>query len=242
MNNKLFLRTDFRDYYDPWFDMDDVKAISLRHVLFRYARGGIDRIQMFEYLHSYGLTVPVFGTPRQVYEKLLYRLEEEEADILATEVVGYLDLVSHRGEGKVRTSLKEALSRSDILFCSVFHKHRHPTFNGGVSIRRLYVGDLEYVLEYRSTDDWRSNCGEVDITILEEKSRRIPGEPLFAIDFIPTEHELVAIDYNAAPQIGGTGIENILSGKEIVAALKRYIAIEHAPKKRGDGECQSTKE
>jgi hypothetical protein len=45
---------------------------------------------------------------------------------------------------------------------------------------------------------------------------------LFAIDFVIGK-EMYAIDLNVSPGIKGTGVEDFISGKEVVAEIKEWF-------------------
>lgn len=75
-----------------------------------------------------------------------------------------------------------------------------------------------------------SNQGEVDICMLknteiESLKNLIPDRPLLAVDFIISkeDNKMYAIDLNISPGLTWTGIEDKLSGKEIVENIKNYI-------------------
>jgi hypothetical protein len=90
-------------------------------------------------------------------------------------------------------------------------------------------------LEYTSIEDWRSNCGDGDIQLFfrdktellsdhQYKDLLIFKYPLFAIDFVPVDNEIYAVDFNIAPQVKGTGVEKVLTAKEAVDSIKKAYA------------------
>lgn len=140
-------------------------------------------------------------------------------------VVVYLDEAAHRSEGKILVTEKEALEKyPDHLGAEYI------CVGLGWTWRYLQVGDKRFWLEYRSNDSWRSNYGDVKIEVLsQEKDGFHPRfeYPLFAVDFIPDipGEGFVACDFNIAPEIRGTGVENILPAKEAADAIKRAITL-----------------
>ena len=213
---ELMLRSDFRDYYDHQFDLTG-RPFS------RFSKGGMNRRQMFAILKRIGLEVPIHGTAKEIYE----RTEEYEREYLLStmDLVVYLDETAHRGEGKIRLGFKEALDAYPDQFASMYI---HPPQDLAQSTRYLAVGDRAFWLRYESVDDWRSNCGNVRITVLrEEKTGRYPIPfALYAIDFVPIGqlNERLAVDFNVAPGIRGTGVEDRLSAQEVVEAIKRALS------------------
>ncbi len=213
---QLMLRSDFRDYYDHQFDL-------IGRPFPRFSRGGMNRRQMFAFLQRVGVNVPPHGTVHDLYT----HMEEREREYVQStmDLVVYLDDTAHRGEGKIRLGLKEALDAHPDHFASMYI---HPPQDLAQSTRYLAVGDRAFWLQYESLDDWRSNCGDVRITVLgEEKTGRyrIPFA-LYAIDFVPIGqlNERLAVDFNVAPGIWGTGVEDLLSSREAVAAIKRMLS------------------
>jgi hypothetical protein len=100
----------------------------------------------------------------------------------------------------------------------------------GLSWRYLQIGTESFWLEYTSTEDWRSNCGEGDINMFfrdktelfpDKSYKKMPKYPLFAIDFVPDGDVIYAIDFNIAPGISGTGVDKLMSSIEIVESIKK---------------------
>lgn len=218
---KLQLKTDFHDYYDHWFDREG-------QVFERMSRSGMSRREMFNFLENIGVKTPPYGTPGQVFnslsddEKELEKLAQEN-HINLIDVVVYLDENAHRGEGKILMPLIKAIKEYPDTFCSQYF----PSLRfGAISLRYLQIGDKIFWLRYAS-NDWRSNYGDVNIEVLaQEKDGFHPriDLPLFAVDFVYGFDRLYAIDFNVAPGIKGTGVEDILPAKEAVVAIKRWFA------------------
>jgi hypothetical protein len=99
-----------------------------------------------------------------------------------------------------------------------------------VSRRYLRIGSKVFWLEYRSDDNWRSNCGTVWIEYARPPRflmNFVDDEPypMLAIDFVRREAGLwAAIDYNTSPGLRHTPIEEDISGEEVVALIKEWMA------------------
>ena len=177
---------------------------------------------MFAFLKRVGLEVPIHGIVQEMYA----RMEEYERETVEStmDLVVYLDEMAHRGEGKIRLGFKEAQDAYPNRFASMYI---HPPQDLAQSTRYLAVGDRAFWLWYESVDDWRSNCGDVRIAVLgEEKAGRYPIPfALYAIDFVPIgkQNARLAVDFNVAPGIRGTGVEERLSAQEAVEAIKRAL-------------------
>lgn len=221
---KVRLISDFRDFYDHWFD-----GASAELTFERMSTGGMPRREMLEYLQALGLRVPAFGRMADVYEKMRQRYEFLNLDGFVERfgmVVVHLDETAHRGEGKIRLPLRDAIEQyPDHLVV----EHIPATPSGlGASWRYLQVGDKRFWLEYFSRDDWRSNCGDVQIQVLSREEDgyhpRIKA-PLFAVDFVWGD-TIYAIDYNIAPGVAGTGVESILPAREAADAIKAAVVLQ----------------
>lgn len=203
--SKVKLLSDFVDYYDHWFDLEG-------EVFRRVSSDGMGRREMLEYLASLGLKTPPSGTVQELWDGY------DDFDRQFLSVVIYLDERAHRGEGKVRLPMTEAVQKYPEHFATLYIPS---TPLGAVSWRYLQVGDKVFWLEYASAD-WRSNYGEVEIRVLaQEKDGYHPqvNLPLFAVDFVVAE-KLYAVDFNIAPQIKGTGVEEVLSAREAAESIK----------------------
>ncbi|MHB1681532.1 MAG: hypothetical protein ACYCYO_01710 [Bacilli bacterium] len=212
---KLMLCSNFVDYYDHHFDLTG-------RPFPRFSQGGMSRRQMFAFLKRVGLEVPIHGIVRELYERMeAYDQEYPESTM---DLVVYLDETAHRGEGKIHLGFKEALDVYPNQFASMYI---HPPQDLAQSTRYLAVGDRAFWLRYESIDDWRSNCGDVRITVLreEKRGRYLIPFALYAIDFVPIGqlNEQLAVDFNVAPGIRGTGVEERLSAQEAVEAIKRAL-------------------
>lgn len=228
---KVRLVSDSHDYYDHWFDNYEAELTFERK-----STGGMPRREMLEYLRSLGLRVPVFGRPAEVYDQLRRRynaLPDEVFDCIQ-QVVVHLDETAHCGKGKIRLPLSDAAKQyPDCLAVEYI-----PALPSGLgqTWRYLQIGDKVIWLKYTSRTDWRSNCGDVEIQVLhQEKDGYHPriNHPLFAVDFVLVRgHGFYAIDFNVAPGIRGTGVENILPPKAAAEAIKKAVSLFNTPKER----------
>jgi hypothetical protein len=204
------LKTDFRDYYDHSFDGTGDTFVRVA------TDAGPDKREQFRIMKDAGFKTPPHGEMDDVLGTWW-----QEGTI--TTVVEYTDLLAHVGEGKELFSLTSLWEGCDTSrFCSAFVPGPR-----GVSWRRLQVGRHVFWIEYTSEMDWRSNCGEGDIELLESKLNagyhphiRLP---LFAIDFVHRAKDMYAIDFNIAPGIRGSGVEKVLSSWDAVEAIETAV-------------------
>lgn len=224
---KLQLRSDFQEYYDKGFNWSG-------EVFTRWSTAGPSRPEMLTLLDSLGYKTPPHGRIKE----LAQRLKDPSTGLLvgvkaATAanplVVVYMDEWAHRGEGKVLRTLSEAINAYPNAYASLYVVSGHSIYKRSTSNRELWVGCCCFRMKYRSTSHaWKSNVGDVEITNFHEDhvSHR-PKTPhaLFAVDTVldagGTPH---AIDFNIAPGVAGTGIEEVFTPREFVDELKLFLS------------------
>jgi len=222
---KVKLVTDYRDYYDHWFDLGD--DIYEYH---RMTTGGPQKDEQFHILKKMGFKIPKIGTVTELYDKYLHSDAWCESGNLPPDefykVVVYQDQKKHCGEGKTLMTLKDAFEYYPFKFAS---EYIQPDLTGGVrSWRWLQIGYRPFLLEYKSNDSWRSNCGDVDVQVIQESLIHnfvdSVEHPLWAIDFlVMPDMERIAIDFNIAPGIKWSGVDNILEPKVVADTIKETI-------------------
>lgn len=231
MTSVIRLKSDFHDYYDHWF------AGSWQKPDIEFSRNttdGLLRPVMFQRMEAWGLKLPRHGIVKHLHPKLIAEAPVEETNLVKEwartlcEVVVYTDTSAHAGEGKIKVSLSDALEHYSNHFAS---EHIPAMPNGfGQSLRYLRIGSRQFWLRYTSTNDWRSNCGDVHIEVLCEERPKITSEipfdkvnhPLFAVDFV-RGRELYAVDFNIAPGLKGSGIEEHISSQEVYQEISDWL-------------------
>jgi hypothetical protein len=202
---KLKLQSDFNDIYDVWFDC------SADFIYHRMMKDNVTRPMIFKILNG----LFAFKTPFHGICKYTQHLFAKDND-----VVIYTDEYAHGGNGKILTKYDEALEYFPDYYISEYIK----TIVASISSRYLCIGDRAWILSYVSDDEWRSNVGDVKITIekeLEPICRDKCKLPMFAIDLVQgLDDVFYAVDFNSAPGLKYTGIEDIVKPRDIVNLIK----------------------
>ena len=219
---KIGLKTDFRDYYDHCFSVPPEQADK---VLERVTTVTMPRSTMLLYLESIGMSTPAHGPVQDLVPVITDRAGmPQEIALQLFELVVYLDEYVHNPESRVRLSCKEALARYPDAYAHVYVPSH--AAQGSTSLQFLRIGMRQFWLRYTSSNDWRSNYGDVKIEILCEEQRasgrHIIPYPLFAIDYVQADR-LYAVDLNVAPQLAGTGIEQRMSAEEVYTELTGWM-------------------
>ena len=207
---KLKLMSDFHDYYDHWFDRKGKTYI-------RMSKNNISRTEMFDILFKNKLNVAPYNKVKNINLR----------DKYTENIVVYLDEYSHRGKDKELLALDIAKEKYPNKLASKYlsgFTNKCVDNIKSLSVRLLQIGDYRFWLVYYSTNDWKSNCGDCYINILEYDLYNYTdiNYPMYAIDFVIHNEKLYAIDFNTSPGLKFTGVEEILTGKEIYNKIKDY--------------------
>ena len=214
------LVTDFEDIYDHFFGQDGVDFRRVR-------TSKMARSDMFEFLEDLGMKIPAHGRVVDLVDILSVKYGQDRAPY--SRVVVYLDEAACRGHGKELMLLGEAVERTPHHYASEYVAGPQR----GASQRMIQIGSRSFWLMYRNRADWRSNHGDdVSVAVVGESERGYSESinlPLFAIDFVIGEdNSLHAIDFSAAPEMKGTGLDQKISPEdvfdEIVASMARRAA------------------
>lgn len=199
----LQLKTDFQDFYDHCFDKKGP-------VFDRYSKNALTRADNLAFLTDKGYNVPSHGIARNLVPHLIKLRETPDLHFVV-----YLDEYSHRGEDKIRVSAEMALEHFGEYFVVEFLQPDKQS----TSYRYLQIGKKSFGLVYSSNDEWRSNCGtNVNVRLAchgDDAVHPSIKDPIFAIDFIKVGECLYALDFNSAPGIRHTGVEDEMKPREV---------------------------
>jgi hypothetical protein len=220
MTSKVYLVSNFRDYYDHHFSIEGDARRFHRNSTAIYSK-----LEQLTILKAFELRPPHFGVIRK--------------DIVhSRKVVVYLDEYAHRGEGKIVVGKTEALNYDGKTFASYIEDETPGNVH---HIRYLRFGSRWFWLHYQQLDskEWRSNVGDVKVCRLDEKDvsyytnyREIVPFlhtftglfPMIAVDFLVDKHfQLCGIDINTSPQIKGTTVEDVVKPTEIVDEIVEFF-------------------
>lgn len=220
------LQTDFRDFYDMAFPRESDRVFN------RMAGDrSMSKSAQFSLLDSLGFSTPIRGLGK--YLKSLTPLRDNDL------IVIYTDDRAHGGEGKKFTSLGGMSAADRECLCSQWI-NTTGEFDKAQSYRLLQIGHRAWWLRYEGVGGWMSNnCCETEIYIEGEcqdlkRSPKVDEFPLFAIDFVvpvnsrtpETVEELFtigkAIDFNTAPGMRWTGMNDILQPADIYNLISDF--------------------
>lgn len=228
-DKKLVLNShggNYSDYYDHHFESPYFCPPGTPTWV-RNSRSFPLREESFRELERASIPTPRWGKVSALADELI---ELEQPPV---QVVVYTDESYHQGMGKELCGLDFALhAYPNLLACEYI-----PPFSSefkGISRRWLMIGESAWTLEYRSTSDWRSNVGEVEIDVLGPledkilKSKLIQlmvqyKSPIFAIDVVPARGDLwLATDLNLAPGMHNSGIKEFVPPAKAASLVKEF--------------------
>jgi len=211
MGTGIYIKSDFFEDYDKYLH-DPMGKLSFE----RLTHSGLKRSAMLKFLdekkEDLCIDVIPHGTVQEIWD--LYRKDMKAemrweriglTDRILDEVIVYCSEELHRGEGKEKEYIDDAIVTYPYKYCSVHMRNEQfPE-----SYRHLYIGNRVYYFTYYSlTDWWRSNVGDVVIYYSGSDKRELENDnfpPLFAIDFVvsenPYNYKSLAVDYNIAPKL-----------------------------------------
>ena len=124
-NRKLLLKSDFRDFYDPFFDNPNFPGDN-PVVYERFAKGGMLRPAAFRYMDkTLGLEVPHYGTNQAI-------LDEYGQGVI------YYIPHAHRGEGKALMDSYRYVPEDYLVDFAA--RYVLPDEGPAVSYRLLHIG------------------------------------------------------------------------------------------------------
>jgi len=197
------LESDYHDCYDVWLEREGDVCFS------RVAEDSwsVSRSDMFHLFDTLGIDHPEFT-------QVLY------VDPFKSWVV-YVDAYAHCGEGKLLVTEGVFPQDADSCYASEYI----PDFPG-VSYRYFVVAGKGAWFKHWSTEDWKSNCGDGDLSPMTEGFQnqdyievacKFIKNPVYAIDFVAQRvpegsSRLLAIDWNPAPRLAGTPAHDDMLG------------------------------
>lgn len=182
-------------------------------------------------MEGLGFLTPIRGLGK--YLKALTPLRDNDL------IVVYTDDCAHGGEGKKLIAVCDMSDADRECLCSQWI-NTTGEFGKAQSYRLLQIGHRAWWLRYEGSGGWMSNnCCETEIFIEGEclglkRSPRLNKYPLFAIDFVvpvnsripETFEELFiigkAIDFNTAPGMRWTGMNDILQPVDVYNLISGF--------------------
>jgi hypothetical protein len=207
--SRIALKTDYHDCYDVWLERPGSGAPCLGRMA--GDSWSVHRSDMFDLFDRLGLAHPAYGRVAGFGP--------------GDRIVVYSEPFAHCGEGKRFTTGAEAMADGlGDAFASAYVADLP-----GHSYRLFVIAGRGAWFQHWSVEDWRSNCGDGDLSSLNSDHGTLLGveaieaacapvrNPVYAIDFVGQRVadglRLLAIDWNPAPRLAGTPAQADLAGR-----------------------------
>lgn len=214
---RVKLASNFRQPYDPFFDRDG--EVTFR----RFTTEGPNRWDALKVLKAHGISVPAHGSVSDIYYSEGDPYECMDRSNL--KLVVHTDETAHSSHGKILLDAEEAFIAFPGTFCTVYHETSKIYAQPGkaVSLRYLSIGKRRFWLKYIGDHPWRSNIyPSIEVVKETDLDHKLPY-PLYAIDFVMADTDMLAVDFNIAPGITGTGIEEHISWPEVAKEITEWF-------------------
>jgi hypothetical protein len=205
------LLTDYIDFYDSFFDREGIE-FDRRSL----PPAGLSKRDQFTHL------VEKLGITRIPHTGLVQDFDHYNFD----KVVVYTDEFLHAGNGKELMRLEYAIQDYPGHFASEFIPTSTYPDKLSRSLKEIWVGHHCFILRIQTEGDWRTNAPGAykHIEIVDYHYAENTYAPLYAVDYaLDMQGGIWAIDLNLAPGLRGTGVSELMEGKEAAEAIKEWI-------------------
>lgn len=192
----LHIKSDYSDYYDI---MNNEKSIITYN---RFIGNCNQRGSDLKYLRSIGIkTIEI----KQVNE--FFRGDGP--------IVVYKNTKGHHGEGKEIMSVDDALRSYSNYTAS-----KYIMSDSQLSIKYLQIGKRRFTLYFQKDKDITLDKGKlVDIKESTPAFNSLIGLPIFSIDYISNNREMLATDFNSVENLSLLGFGSYIKSEEVVSEI-----------------------
>ena len=192
----LNIKSDYTDYYDILNNKDSI--ITYNRFISKCNQRGSD----LKYLRSIGIkTIEI----KQVNE--FFRGDGP--------IVVYKNTKGHHGEGKEIMSVDEALRSYENYIAS-----RYIASDSNINIKYLHIGKRRFNLYFKKKDKFSLDKGElIDIKESEQAFNSLIGLPIFSIDYISNDREMLATDFNSVENLQLLNFNKYMKSEEVVSEI-----------------------
>lgn len=203
----LTIKSNFTDYYDNTAKEYNVPSVPNK-CYDRNTRIYVHRAQSIKFLKSLGINTITLKPVSQ-----LSRYDDD--------VVVYIDDTLHEGQGKVVVSANVALRNFSNCVCTKYYPDVSKTY------KVLQVGEKRYNLSFdKTTGETEEDFSHgllSDIKILTPSYNKNINIPIFSIDYIETETDMIATDFNEVEKLNKLNFNTILKPEEIIKELMKTL-------------------
>ena len=200
--SNLCIKSDFTDFYDIYSVKDGQITYN------RYRSESRQRWEALKYLRSLGLKT-IELKPVQSYT------------LFDPPIVVYTNPKLHSGNGKKVLSINEALQIYPSCVASLYYKDSINT------IKVIQVGKRQFRITFRReiSNNTLTPGNIIDIKEIKSDYNRVIGLPIYSIDFISINNEMIATDFNEVEVLYKYEINRYINGEEIINEVLNSLII-----------------
>lgn len=193
--------SDFTDYYD--YLSDSLSTIEYS----RKANNGVQRVAALNKLRQLGIkAIDIMPVNKYISSD--------------GKIVVYTNTSAHDGKGKKVLTVDEAKLYYSNYSASKYYE------NCKDYIKFIQIGKQRYTLNInRSSVEDRHSEEIKGITKLPDEYNRVVGIPIFSIDYICIENQMVATDFNEVEKLSNYGIQSFIKPEEVIKEIKDSLLI-----------------
>lgn len=196
----LHINSDFTDYYDSLNDDNSIITYN------RFLSDCKQRGTALKYLRSLGIKTLELKQVSQYFR--------DEGPIVV-----YTDIKAHNSNGKKIMDVADANLYNANCLASKYYDVK-------INIKFLQIGKRRLTLTFEKLDSMSLRPGRlIDIKESTSDYNRLVGLPIFSIDYIPINNEMVATDFNEVENLARLGINRYISSNEIVNEIINSLKI-----------------
>jgi hypothetical protein len=196
----LCIKSDFTDYYDTLHNEDS--AITYN----RFISNSMQRGSALKYLRSLGIKTVDIKPVNQYFST-------------DGTIVVYTNPKGHNGTGKKILTVDEAQLYYGNCVASQYIESKD-----NLTIKFVQVGKRRFTLCFRKESPVSLDIGTlVDIKESSQEYNRLIGLPIFSIDYISSNNEMVATDFNEVQSLKQIGLDSCIGADSIIDEVRDAI-------------------
>lgn len=194
--SRLKINSDFNDYYDI---LSSESTLTYN----RFLNGSPQRASDLKFLRRLGLKTIELKPVSSFLMDSGY-------------IVVYTKPNMHNGKGKKILTVGEA----NTLY-SNFTASSYLIPDNGYTIKVLQIGERRFTLVFQKANPISLDIGQlISITENSREYNRLIGLPIFSIDYIIKNNEMIATDFNRVEKLDRLGIHNYIKPEEVINQIR----------------------
>lgn len=200
--SELKICSDFCDFYDKL--STEGSLVTYKRYLSECKQRGV----ALQYLRNLGVkTIEI----RQVSKYIP----------IDGDLVVYTDPMLHSGNGKRIMSVIDAQRSYNNYVASIYIRSTDP-----LTVKYLQIGKRRFNLYYRKRQELTLDAGDlVDIREIPSDYNRLIALPIYSIDYIQYNNEMLATDFNEVQNLHNIGFERFMTAEQIINEIRDSILI-----------------